>query len=245
MREVSDYLPHNTAVIWVKKKKNSYCSRNGITGWKLKPGEHFLFHYDLTCYCLHVSSCSTETNLSGYESVQFWKNIYLKSYVQQGYLCLQGRTGKLSQTVFSGDIEQSSSQELVRSTLWTHSRHFTHRNLMQSVGWQSCQNRLEGLKRGLRWFSPKTRKYRKEGLITTSRGHGHLHLRCSWLLQEHHAFSCRHCGSEPGPSRSPTLLSEGCRSRMGLTLPQPSDTVAPIDKANKVTAAKRLFWYLR
>lgn len=74
-----------------------------------------------------------KTNLSEYESVQFYQHTYLKSCVQQIYSYLQDWRGKLH-TRFSGDISQSISEELARRTLGTHSLHFMHMHFMQRDG---------------------------------------------------------------------------------------------------------------
>lgn len=57
LRERVTVLSHSAII---SDKKNSCFSRNSISRWHLKPGEHFFLQYNLMCYWPQVSSYSTE-----------------------------------------------------------------------------------------------------------------------------------------------------------------------------------------
>lgn len=88
--------------------------------------------------------------------------------------------------------------------------------------------KMEGLKKGLGWSYPKTRKCMKEGLTTVSGGHRHLQIRSRFF------FTVTAGGAK--------AVSEGFRSRMKLSLLQLSNTALEVPTGSQQdTAGKRLY----
>ena len=117
-----------------------------------------------------------------------------------------------------------------------------HAQKFNAMNWVTqLSEKIEGLRKGLEWFYPKTRKYRKEGLTTVSGGCDHLYLKCSWPLQEHCGFSRCHCRREQGSLGAQRCVQWSFRIRMGLVLPRSSNTalVAPTGQNQQDTADKR------
>lgn len=93
-----------------------------------------------------------------------------------------------------------------------------HAQKFNAMSWVTqLSEKIEWLRKGLEGFYPKTRKYRKGGLTTVSRGHDHLYLKCSWPLQEHRGFSCCHCWSVQGSLGAQCCTQWSFRIRMCLS----------------------------
>lgn len=175
----------------MKKKKNSCCSRNGITGWELKPPfllsiwpnillspGKFLFNRKPICLIMKnlpkyilKPLCPENMSLPSGLDREASSNCFFRGHLTKHH---------------SGTDQKSSMNPLL----------IFHAQKFNAMSWVTqLSEKIEWLRKGLEWFYPKTRKYGKEGLTTVSRGHDHLYLKCSWPLQEHRGFSCCRCRS--------------------------------------------------